>query len=75
MLSPAKLIVAAMAFATLGAAAPAEAETLNNLEARACPGGSYAKCFAQRTSHCTGTPPAGMSQCLNNWQRVCQTNC
>ncbi|RMJ14051.1 hypothetical protein BHE90_014914 [Fusarium euwallaceae] len=74
MLSPTKLFIAAMALASFGVAAP-EPEHLNNLEARACPGGSYNNCIGQTNSQCQGQPPAGLSQCISIWQGVCQRNC
>ena len=63
-----------MALVSVGVAAP-EPEHLNNLEARACPGGNYNNCIAQQASQCQGQPPAGLSQCLTIWQSVCQRNC
>ncbi|KAJ4181936.1 hypothetical protein NW755_010623 [Fusarium falciforme] len=74
MLSPAKLFIAVMALASVGVAAP-EPEKLNNLEARACPGGSYTKCLAKQVGQCQGESAAGRQQCMSIWQAMCQRNC
>ncbi|KAF4981741.1 hypothetical protein FZEAL_2543 [Fusarium zealandicum] len=76
MYSPAKLLVAAMAFTTLGAAMPtADNADAQNIEVRAgCLGyANYSACVAGRRRACS--PGAGFSQCFNTAQRVCQQNC
>ncbi|KAM0421263.1 hypothetical protein ACHAPT_010985 [Fusarium lateritium] len=76
MYSPAKLLVAVMAFTTVTAAMPAaESADAQNLEARGgCLGyASYSKCVAAKKRACQ--PGTGMSACFNTAERVCRANC
>ncbi|KAM5344264.1 hypothetical protein ACJ41O_012801 [Fusarium nematophilum] len=76
MLSPAKLLVAAMAFATIGVAAPAQNAEGTNLEVRACTGGysDYNDCLRRRRASCTGIGLAYQA-CFNAAGTWCASNC